>query len=57
MEAPSITVGLGGEIHKISYDMPMIAHEQCKRYTGQYRSVHRICESFDEAIKRDLKIM
>ena len=43
-------------IDKISNDMPMITHEQCKRYTGQYRSVHRIFESFDEAIKRDLGI-
>lgn len=44
-------------IDKITYDKPMITHEQCKKYTGQYRSVHRICESFDEAIKRDLGIM
>ena len=43
-------------IDRIEYDRPIITHEQCKRYTGQYRSVHAIADSFNDNLKIALGI-
>ena len=44
-------------IDRIEYDKPIITHEQCKRYTGQYRSVHAIADSFNDNLKTILGIL
>lgn len=44
------------KIDRIEYDKPLITHEQCKRYTGQYRSVHAIADSFNDNLKVALGI-
>ena len=43
-------------IDHIVYDTPIITHEQCKRYTGQYRNVHVIADSFNDNLKVTLGI-
>lgn len=43
-------------IDRIEYEKPIITHEQCKRYTGQYRSVHAIADSFNNNLKTALDI-
>lgn len=43
-------------IDRIDYDKPIITHEDCKRYTGQYRSVHAIADSFNDNLKVALGI-
>ena len=43
-------------IDRIVYDTPIITHEQCKRYTGQYRNVHAIADSFNDNLKVTLGI-
>lgn len=37
-------------------DTPIITHEQCKRYTGQYRNVHAMADSFNDNLKVTLGI-
>ena len=43
-------------IDHIVYDTPIITHEQCKRYTGQYRNDHAIADSFNDNLKVTLGI-
>ena len=49
-----LTVGVG--IAHVGYGAPIITHEQCKRYTGQYRNVHVIADSFNDNLKVTLGI-
>lgn len=43
-------------IDRIEYGEPLLTHEQCKRYTGQYRTVHAIANSFNGNLKMALGI-
>ena len=43
-------------IDRIEYEEPLLTHEQCKRYTGQYRTVHAIANSFNGNLKMALGI-
>lgn len=51
-----ITAATLGDGKDIVYDTPIITHEQCKRYTGQYRNVHVIADSFNDNLKVTLGI-
>ena len=39
-----------------SDEEPILTHEQCLKYTGQYRSVHSIADSFNGNLKTVLGI-
>lgn len=43
-------------VDRIEHDHPIITHEQCKRFTGRYRSIHAICDGFNDSIKALLNI-
>lgn len=43
-------------IDRIEYEKPILTHEQCMRYTGQYRTVHSIADSFNGNLKMVLGI-
>lgn len=43
-------------IDHIEYEKPILTHEQCMRYTGQYRAVHSIADSFNSNLKMVLGI-
>ena len=50
------TIYVDIRIDHIEYEKPILTHEQCMRYTGQYRAVHSIADSFNSNLKMVLGI-